>query len=199
MLSTPAVNNRLLPYGSIIIRILRHFRIPITELVYDETKRLGGEIILGIGFHRRNGEWVNITSYKNEDTLLGPEDDCLLNDIYYVDQHPDFRLGSKPRVPCQATVAHAGKLEKHDMDVPPAPADSLASKGLSSSFLARFTLFHYNSSRSFVMVRDASSLPSVSLLLSLHRIHLLSLSLSVLYFSLVSHIHFSSHFIFWMI
>ncbi|KAH9724430.1 hypothetical protein KPL70_007481 [Citrus sinensis] len=53
MLSTPAVNNKLFPYGSIIIRILRHFRIPITEPVYDETKRLGGEIILGIGFHRR--------------------------------------------------------------------------------------------------------------------------------------------------
>ena len=86
MLSTPTVNNRLLPYGSIITRILRHFRIPITELVYDETKRLRGEIILGISFHRCNGEWVNITSSKNEDTLLGPEVDRLLNDIYSTNQ-----------------------------------------------------------------------------------------------------------------
>ena len=55
ILFTPVMNNRLLPYSSIITRILRHFRIPITEPVYDETKRLGDEIILEIDFHRRNG------------------------------------------------------------------------------------------------------------------------------------------------
>ena len=58
MLSTPAINNRLLPYRGVITGILRHFRIPITELVYNESKRLGGEIILGIGFHQRNGDPV---------------------------------------------------------------------------------------------------------------------------------------------
>ena len=56
MLSTPAMKNKLLPYGSIITRILRYFRIFIIERVYDETKRLGGDIILGISFHWRNGE-----------------------------------------------------------------------------------------------------------------------------------------------
>lgn len=91
MLFTPAMSNRLLPYGSIITRILRHFRIPITKLIYDESKRLGSEIILGIGFHRSNGEWVKVTSSKNEDTLLAPEDDCILNDIYSANQLPDFR------------------------------------------------------------------------------------------------------------
>lgn len=107
MLSTPAVNNILLPYGSIITRILRYFRIPITEPMYDETKRLGGEIILGINFHRRNGEWVKITSSKNEDTLLAPEDDRLLNNIYSVYKLTDFRLIARPRIPRRATAAHA--------------------------------------------------------------------------------------------
>ena len=58
ILSTPTINNRLLPYRGVITGILRHFRIPITELVYNESKRLGGEIILGIGFHQRNGDPV---------------------------------------------------------------------------------------------------------------------------------------------
>ena len=72
MLSTLAVNNKLLPYGSIISRILRHFQIPIIEPVYKETKRLGGEIILGIDFRRRNGEWVKITSSRAGKILLDP-------------------------------------------------------------------------------------------------------------------------------
>lgn len=96
MLSTPTINNRLLPYGSVITRILRHFHIPITEHVYDESKRLGGEIILGIRFHKRNGEWVKVTSSKNENTLLASEDDHMLNDIYSADQLPDFCLGARP-------------------------------------------------------------------------------------------------------
>ena len=90
MLSIPAMNNKLLLYGSIITRILRYFRISIIERVYDETKRLGGDIILGIGFHRRNREWVKITSSKNDDTLLAPEDDRSLNDIYSTNQLLDI-------------------------------------------------------------------------------------------------------------
>ena len=61
--------------------------------MYDETKRLRGEIILGISFHKHNGEWLKITSSKKEDTLLVPEDDCLFNDIYSID-NTDFRLGA---------------------------------------------------------------------------------------------------------
>ena len=51
MLSTPTVSNMSLPYGSIVSKILRHFHVPLTEPVYVETKKMGREIISGIGFH----------------------------------------------------------------------------------------------------------------------------------------------------
>lgn len=57
MLNTLVVNSRLHPYGSIITRILRHFHVPIRELVFDETKRVEGEIVASLGFHQRNEEW----------------------------------------------------------------------------------------------------------------------------------------------
>ena len=41
MLSIPAVNHRLLPYGSIIIKILRRFEVPLLDIGYTETKRIG--------------------------------------------------------------------------------------------------------------------------------------------------------------
>ena len=43
ILSTPAVSNQSLPYGSIISKILRHFDVPLIEPVYVETKKLGME------------------------------------------------------------------------------------------------------------------------------------------------------------
>ena len=142
MLFTSAVNSRLLPYGSIITRILRHFRIPITEPVYDETKRLGREIILEIGFHKRNGEWVKTASSKNEDTLLASKDNSMLNDIYFADKLPNFRLGARPRVPLQATATQAKEpkeKDEHDLDtdVPLTSEDSSASKGLMQQILSQ--------------------------------------------------------------
>ena len=90
MLSIPAVSNKSLPYGSIISKILRHFHVPLTELVYVESKKIGREIISGIGFHRRQGKWINVTSSKNEDTLVDPDDNCMLNDVYFEDELLDF-------------------------------------------------------------------------------------------------------------
>lgn len=43
MLTTPVVTNRLLPYGSIITKILRYFKVLVSELVFVETKKLRGE------------------------------------------------------------------------------------------------------------------------------------------------------------
>lgn len=74
MLSTPAVTNRSLSYGSIITRILRHFNVPFTEPVYIETRKLGRKIISKIRFYRRRGEWVKTPSSRNRDTLVAPED-----------------------------------------------------------------------------------------------------------------------------
>ena len=56
MLSTPKVFNRSLPYGSIITRILKFFRVPFTESVYLKTRKLGREIIFAIRFFKKCGK-----------------------------------------------------------------------------------------------------------------------------------------------
>lgn len=85
MVSTPVVTNQYLPNGSIITRILRHFNVPLTKLVYTKTKKLSREIISRIGFQKRRGVWVNTLSSRNENTLVAPEDNPMLNDIYSED------------------------------------------------------------------------------------------------------------------
>lgn len=78
MLRTPGVNHRLLPFSSIISKILRHFQVPIEDLVYKATKRIGKEAITSIGFSWKNERWVKASTSKNQDTLVAPKDDRLL-------------------------------------------------------------------------------------------------------------------------
>ncbi|KAH9667979.1 hypothetical protein KPL70_021252 [Citrus sinensis] len=104
MLSTPAVNHRLLPYGSIITKILRCFEVPLLDTGHIETRRIGPEAMNSIGFSRKNGEWIKTSNSKNRDTLIAPEDDRMLNDIYPPDQLPNFRLGAHPHPPCRRFV-----------------------------------------------------------------------------------------------
>lgn len=54
MLSTLGVNNRLLPYDSIISEILRNFQVPIRDSIYLKTKRINDKAITGIGFYWKN-------------------------------------------------------------------------------------------------------------------------------------------------
>ena len=49
-----------------------------------------------IRFSWKNEKWVKTSTSKNLDTLIALEDDCMLNDIYPLDQLPDFRLGARP-------------------------------------------------------------------------------------------------------
>lgn len=63
MLTTSAVANRLLlygsvttkllPFGSVPTKILRHFRVPLSDSVYVETKKLEGKVIKGRDFYRK--------------------------------------------------------------------------------------------------------------------------------------------------
>lgn len=71
-------------------------------------------------FHRRDGEWVKTTLSKNQDTLVTPEDDQVLNEVYPADQLPDFKLGARPQVPRWAAAASANEAkerEGHDIDI----------------------------------------------------------------------------------
>ena len=99
MLSIPAVNHCFLSYGSIISKILRRFDVPLRDAGYMETKRIGSEAMTSTGFSRRNGKWIKTSTSKSRDTLIAPEDDRMLNDIYTPDQLPDFRLGTYPPPP----------------------------------------------------------------------------------------------------
>lgn len=90
ILSTSKVSNILFFYRSIITRILQHFRVPPCELIYKEPTMLRKKAIITLGFHRRNGEWIQTTSIKNHDTLVVPKDDRVLNDVYSADHLTRF-------------------------------------------------------------------------------------------------------------
>lgn len=91
MLSTPGFNHQLLSYGSIISKILRHFQVPIRDLVYVETKRIVTEAMTSIEFSQKNEEWIKTFISKNQDTLVAPKDNPMLNDVYPHDLLLDFR------------------------------------------------------------------------------------------------------------
>ena len=86
------------------------------------------------------------TLSKNKDILLAPKDDCMLNDIYSVDQLPDFWFEGRPRVPRHAPTAHTKEpkeREEHEMNdnVPLAPAASSASEDLMQQLASYFDSF----------------------------------------------------------
>ena len=119
MLSTPAINHCLLPYDSIITKILRHFEVPLLDTGYMETRRIGPEAMTSIGFSRMNGEWIKTKNSKNQDTLIAPEDDRMLNDVYPPDKLLDFRLGAHHHPPRHRFVPRPpadSDSEEHAMD-----------------------------------------------------------------------------------
>lgn len=120
MLTTPTVTNRLLRYGSVISKNLRHLKVPLSESVYVETKKLGRQDITTIGFHKRNREWVKTTLSKNQDIFIAQEDDRVLNNVYLADQLLDFRVEARPQVLRAAASAQTEEPEEykgHDMDI----------------------------------------------------------------------------------
>ncbi|KAH9745941.1 hypothetical protein KPL70_004261 [Citrus sinensis] len=144
MLSTPAVNHRLLPYGSIIIKILRRFEVPLIDTGHMETRQIGPEAMTSIGFSRKNGVWIKTSNSKNRDTLIAAEDDRMLNDIYPSDQLPDFRLGAHHSPPRRRFVPRPpadSDFEERMMDadipssseLPPAPEPSVVPEQPSAS------------------------------------------------------------------
>ena len=68
---------------------------------------MGREIISGIGFLLKQGQWVKVSSSKNADTLVAPDDNRMLNDVYSEEELPDFRLGTRPRAPRRAAATPA--------------------------------------------------------------------------------------------
>ena len=87
--------------------------MPLLNTGYMETRRIGLEAMTSINFSRKNGQWIKTKNSKNQDTLIAPEDDRVLNDVYTPDQLPDFRLR-----------AHPPPSRRHSIPQPPADSDS---------------------------------------------------------------------------
>lgn len=129
----------MLPYGDIITKILQRFEVPLLDASYTETKRIDPEAMFSIGFSRRNGKWIKTDTSKNWDTLIAPEDDRMLNDVYSPDQLPYFRLRDHPPPShrCSAPQPPSDSdTEEREMDVdisstsaaPPTPVQPSAPK-----------------------------------------------------------------------
>ena len=87
--------------------------MPLLDTGHMETRRIGPEAMTSIDFSRKNGEWIKTKNSKNRDTLIAPEDNQMLNDVYPPDKLPDFRLGAHPHPPRRRFVPR-----------PPADSDS---------------------------------------------------------------------------
>lgn len=83
MRSMPGITTRSLPFGSIISRILTHFRVPIAEPSHDEPKELGPDVLGSLGFERDvNGDrWYKNRNLPNKPTEMAPTDHKLFNDV----------------------------------------------------------------------------------------------------------------------
>ena len=57
MLGTPCIDKRSLYYGSIIIRILQYFRVPITEPIFLNPRELGDKATANLGFVWKEDQW----------------------------------------------------------------------------------------------------------------------------------------------
>ena len=92
------------------------------------TKKLGGEVLTTLGFDKRRGQWVKISSVKNRDALVAAEGDWMLNNIYMADELPDFRLGARTQIVAHPfgieTSAARASATDMDTDEPPAPKES---------------------------------------------------------------------------
>ncbi|KAH9668310.1 Integrase catalytic domain-containing protein [Citrus sinensis] len=106
--------------------------------------RIGPEAMTSISFSRKNGEWIKTSNSKNRDTLIAPEDDRMLNDIYPPDRLPDFRLGAHPHPPRHCFIPRPpadSDSEERAMDAdipsssepPPTPEPSVVPDQLSAS------------------------------------------------------------------
>ena len=58
MLSALGIASWYLPFGSIITRILKHFRVPITKPTFLSPKELEDEAIANLGFLWVEDQWI---------------------------------------------------------------------------------------------------------------------------------------------
>lgn len=94
MLDTPDNKSRSLPYGSIITRVLKYFKVPITEPPLDECKELGEEIITSLGFqwNVNYDVWQKNQNLNNKPTVMAPTDLQMFNDVMPPDKLPDMHI-----------------------------------------------------------------------------------------------------------
>lgn len=85
MFTTPDIRSHSLPYSSIITHIPKHFNVPITEPLLNESKELGEKNIINLGFvwDINYDVWVKNRNMKNEPTKMALTDHQIVNDVPY--------------------------------------------------------------------------------------------------------------------
>lgn len=114
MLNTPHITKKSLPYGSIITRILKFFKVPITEPTFLNPKELGDEAIANLGFIWVEDHWRKDRRYKNKSTELAPTDHRLFNDILPPDKLPDLSAPQRSYPPPSEGPSHSSSANPED-------------------------------------------------------------------------------------
>lgn len=126
MRSTLGITTRSLPFGSIISRILTHFRVPIAEPAHDEPKELGPDVLGSLGFERDLNYvgWFKNENLPNKPTQMAPTDHKFFNDVLPPDKLPDLSIylrGQRSSRPSRCPApppAHPPNAPSSSSDVP---------------------------------------------------------------------------------
>ena len=113
MLSTPSLVKRSLPYASIITRILQYFRVPITEPTCLNSRELGDEAIVNLGFYWRDNGWHKDRRNKKV-TEIAPIDHRFFNDVLPPHLLPDLSAPHRSHPPPSEGPSHSTSADSED-------------------------------------------------------------------------------------
>lgn len=102
------------PYASIVTRILKYFRVPITELTFLNPRELKDEAIANLGFMWVENRWYKDRRYKSKFTELGPTDHRFFNDVLPPGKLPDLSAPQRSHHPSFEGLSHSSLAEPED-------------------------------------------------------------------------------------
>lgn len=113
MLSTPSLAKRSLPYASIITRILEYFRVPITESISLNSRELGDDSIVNLGFYWRDDSWHKDQRNKKV-TKLAPSYHRFFNDVRPLHLLSDLSVPYLSRPPPSEGPSYSTSADSED-------------------------------------------------------------------------------------
>lgn len=84
-------------------RILKHFRVLISEPSHDVPRELGDEVIASLGFVWESGQRVKDRNLANKAREFAPSNDCIFNDVLPLDRLLDLSTSVRSQAsPCRS-------------------------------------------------------------------------------------------------